>query len=205
MSRRASWSSAWVSSWAPFEISATDAATGEDRRRVAAFEALVALTAGHVERALRALERAVYSDGAAPGLERGTIPVVAEALLVAAPADAARALAALGERWRPAIASPLVVVRALPAAIRRILGAATTRDDDDAVAAALDSTFVREHHLVAHVAALWAESRRRSLAGDAEGAAAASAAARERARAAGHVGLGDALDAEASRGGGAHR
>lgn len=187
------------------EISATDAATGEDRRRVAAFEALVALTAGHVERALRALERAVYSDGAAPGLERGTIPVVAEALLVAAPADAARALAALGERWRPAIASPLVVVRALPAAIRRILGAATTRDDDDAVAAALDSTFVREHHLVAHVAALWAESRRLSLAGDAEGAAAASAAARERARAAGHVGLGDALDAEASRGGGAHR
>jgi len=184
---------------AGLSISTTPAATDGDRRKAAAVEFLVALASGYTPRPTSALARALPPVGSPHGAADEAIPFLAEGLLVAASDDAREVVAGLhGVRDRIPRSSRLVP-RVLLAAVRRILGVAGERGDDDAIAAAATSGFIQSHHLVAHVATLWAESIRMERAGAAEAADVSRAAAIGRAAAAGHVGLVEAVLAGARR------
>ncbi len=178
------------------EITGTDAATDADRRKAAAVEVLVALAAGHSTRALAALARSLPPTGASRGAADDVIPILAEAMLVAAPDEARRALACLKSGADRIPPTNRLAPRALFACVRRVLDVRVDPGDDELVRAALASDFIRSHHLVARVAALWAEASRLRRAGDAAASGALLAQARERAEAAGHVGLVDALRAD---------
>ncbi len=179
--------------------SAGEKSSDDERRKAAAVETLVALASGHPSRAMSALDRYTASSILPSGSADEHLAVVAEGLLVAEPEDARRVFVRLDALLSRLPLSNRLAPRASVACARQILGMRADAGDDELVRAALASHFLRENHLVVRVAALWAEAERLRREGDSASSAASFAEAIERASAAGHVGLVDALRRNSDR------